>query len=170
MGTGFGPVNDSDIVDATWLYLSEIDEIVDAVGALGDAPYIFQRKIPSGTPVQQSQSSFIVIDDASIWTSPNEHNSMEFPRIQISLFVDYMRSTVFSELESQEIDSAEAYRRIHRLYKIVDKYMHRPQNDTLTWGAVRVHSSKRLAAGKADKAPQQDGVIFMDIYYALTTD
>lgn len=172
---GAGPVNEPDLVHAAYLYLAGISEVVAAVGSIvpadpdeDEVPYIFQRK--TGVQMQQSGSSFIIVNKDGIWTSPNQHNTAEFPRLKIVLFVDPRRTTEYNPLDNQVIDNAEAYRRINALYRIVDRYLHRPQHDTTTWGGLRIHSCVRLAASEPVEVPQQDGLLAMDIYYAIEAD
>lgn len=79
--------------------------------------WIFDES-PVGVKVENSQRCWIVINENGTWTAPNEHNTMEFPRLELDIWADPSRN---DDLSVKRFD---AKTKIKQIQKLVDKHLH----------------------------------------------
>ena len=88
---------------------------------LGRSPtwdtWIFDET-PIGVKVEGSQRSWIVVNEDGTWTTPNEHNTLGFPRIKIDIWSDPIRNADGS------VKQFNARTKIKAIAKLVNKHLH----------------------------------------------
>jgi hypothetical protein len=155
-----------DITQGMAKYLLGIPEIVDLVGehtilGLVGTPRLTQDFLLE--PIESSESSAIVVSKRGGWTSPNEHNTANFPRMAVDIYVDPMRGT-----NNESIGPTEARLRANYIHKVVDKHLHIPRGFDMMWGDVRVNSSVRANEFDILTLPQGDGALIGTCMYNLS--
>lgn len=109
------------------------------------------------------RSALIVISEGTSWTTPNEHNTLSFPRVFVDVWADPTRNS------DGDVKQADADDKIAAIHKVVSKYLHRVDNGTskgqpLCWGTAEqmatwtgslINSSSR--AGEPAYADLRDG-------------
>ena len=140
-----------DVVSGCAMYLAAQSVLTDLLGKFDSdgTPYLFQDEIRLAV-LETTQEAALVVGDGGSWGSGNEHNTMEFPRIRIELYVDPIRDSLHNELERSE-----TMRRGRAIWKVVDSLLHRPQGGTQMWGSVRTLSCVKLA--RPEPYPVSDG-------------
>lgn len=152
-----------DLVQGCVKWLTELSEVVEAVGAApvtGD-PWIFQHSL--WVTVEGSSSSAAVLSCQGGWASPNRHNSMRFPRLGLEIYVDPLRDP-----GGNLIEPGETHRRLDYVYRSFDTQLHRPAGDTVFWGALRVISSTRLIEPVSYPVPDGGGMLRLQTFYGVT--
>lgn len=139
-----------DVISGCAEYLSAQSVLTDLLGKFDDGdPYLFQDEIRF-VELEGTQKTALVVCDGGSWNSGNEHNTMEFPRLRIDLYVDPLRDD-----DLNYVEPAETMRRGRRIWKVVDSLLHRPQGGTQMWGQVRTLSCVKL--GRPEPYPVTDG-------------
>lgn len=178
MGGPSDPVMDHDLLAGCWIYLSGKSDLIDFLGEIppdftgeDPAPFLFVSDDKNDTPlkVQNSSSCAVVLSYGATWNSPNVHNSAYFPRLVVELYVDPIRTTTSnSPIPGQGTDPGEVRRRMRKLYKLVDKYLHRKSTEIVYWGDVRTQICTRLNDPEPYSWPKGDGMLYCKIYYAVS--
>jgi hypothetical protein len=108
----------------------------------------------------------VVIAHKGQWTSPNQHNTARFPRVQVDIIVDPQRTT-----DERFPRKRTAEDRCEDIFVELDKVMHRP-NDEIRWGdstgAVRIVASKRLSDLDLVEVRDGDGLVMGTVMYGVS--
>lgn len=127
--------------------------------------------LPDTNPRLGARAVAVVLGQRGNWTSPNEHNTMRFPRIVTEFWADPDRLA-----DGSVTDPLSANDKITRAHGIVDRYLHRVDGSATWWptdpavtglDAVRILRSSRL--GELDFFPvaDGDGLIRAQVFYAF---
>lgn len=144
------PVSTDDLVTGCVTYLKAQPDIVAALGSFDatNRPWLFPYTLFA--TVQNSQSAACVVNTSTGWAAPNQHNTMRFPRLTISIYADPLRDD-----GNNITDPGEVQRRIDAIYRIIDAHLHRPQGGAQMWGSHRTINATRL--GEPFIVPVTDG-------------
>ena len=129
-------------------WLSSKSEITALVGS--DAVFdtwIFQEDLLA-TVETTGKSAIVIPVPSGSWATPNQHNTMRFPRLVVEFYVDPPRDFEGNPTSETVYDTA------NHLYKVVDSYLHRPQGDTQVWGNLLVLDCVR--SGELEAFPWGD--------------
>lgn len=113
----------------------------------------------------------IVLAQRNGWATPNLHNTMAFPQLQVEIYADVDRR---ADLNPADAVSAEL--RAEAVFLAVDKHLHLVGRDGAPWqwGAtaestgVRVLSSHRLGEPEYAEVPDGDGLVRCLARYGVT--
>jgi hypothetical protein len=157
------PVDTDDLVQGLCRWLATFSDVLTQLGSADDgSPWLFQQLLH--TVVEGSQSAAVVFSaNQGGWTAPNDHNTAEFPRLLLDLWVDPVRDP-----QHDYIELAETYRRARQVYAVLNTHLHRPTSDVIFWGSVRTLGCIRLGEPVAAPVPDGDGMIRLQVYYAVT--
>lgn len=155
------PVDQEDIVGAATKYLLTKADLCAAVGNTNGKPWITQYAL--WKEFESSQSTAIVITSDGGWAGPNLHNTLRFPRLTVSVWGDPIRDQAFNAIQT-----AEVRRRVNLVYQLVDAYLHRPQGTDEMWSTIRTVSSVRLTEPDILAVPDGDGMVRLQVNYAVT--
>lgn len=156
------PVDTDDLAQGVCIWLASFSDVLAELGAADDAsPWLFQQKLHA--VVEGSQSAAAVLSSFhGGWAAPNLHNTAEFPRLLLDLWVDPVR-----DLEHDYIELAETFRRARQVYAVLNRHLHRSTAEVVWWGTVRILGSTRLGEPVAAEVPDGDGMIRLQVYYAV---
>lgn len=108
--------------------------------------------------VEGTESAAVVLAQRGGWTAPNQHNTMEFPRLQVEIFVDPPRDGAG---HPQHATAAEEG--AYTIWRALDAVLHRPQGGAIEWGdhngKLRVLGSHRLGELDVVDVPEGDGMV-----------
>lgn len=155
------PVNDDDLVSGATTYLLSISEIVAAVGEVDGEPLILQRDFPVNMEIRDDVA--LVVTDAGPWGSANDYNTAEFRRLGIQIWAGPIRGVDGVSI----IEDNETHRRAYKIYKLVDKYLHRVGGEAQWWGSIRSVNSRRFGGYDDYKAPDGNGVVIGTQVYGV---
>ncbi len=156
-----------DIVKAARRFIAQQDGIASVLSS--DAHwdlYLFQERLM--VRIESSQNIACVLLQKGNWTSPNNHNTLKFPRLIVEFWADPdrdSRSNVTLPLSAKD--------KILAAYEFLDKYLHRVAGGDLWWpdqddsGAVRVISSKRSDELSFYEVPDGDGMMRAQVIYNI---
>lgn len=148
-----------DVVAGCVRYLSPIARVREVLGAFDDGtPWIFQRSLH--VTIEGSQSAGLVISYRGGWGAPNQHNTLEFPRLGLELWVDPLRDAL-----NNTVETAETERRAAAILRVIDRVLHRPQGGDQFWGTVRTVGCLRLGEPNFYSVPDGDGVVRAEVFY-----
>lgn len=157
------PVMADDLVQGVCVWLAGFTDVTDQLGAADDgSPWLFQQLLHA--VVEGSQQSAVVFSGPhGGWAAPNDYNTLEFPRLLLDLWVDPIRDP-----QHDYIELAETYRRARRVYAVLNSHLHRPSHETVYWGTVRTVGCSRLGEPVLAPVPDGDGLIRLQVYYAVS--
>lgn len=156
------PVATDDLVQGAVKWLAGFADITAVLGATGEAPWLFQHEL--WAEVEGSSATAAVIARGGGWTSPNEHNTMRFPRLALEIYADPLR-----DAGRNLTNPGEVYRRIEAAFDAFDRRLHRPASATVRWGGVRTLGCLRLAEPIVYPVPDGDGLLRLQAFYAVVT-
>lgn len=154
-----------DIVTGSCRYLRSKPEVLDAVDVFNiqgrPTPGIFsyQLWVPK---MEGSQSTAIVVQHDGGWAAPNQHNTLRFPRLLLSVWADPLRDDQGNNNDSRVQSRANA------CFEIADKYLHLAAGGTVMFGSIRVVDCVRLTEPTIASVPDGDGLVHLQAYYAVT--
>ena len=90
---------------------------------------------PVNIKVEGTSRCLIVVNEEGTWTSPNEHNTMRFPRLQVDIWADPTRN------EDKSVRFHDAKTKIMAIQEVVDSYFHMvdpsgPEGLPRFWGTL----------------------------------
>ena len=96
---------------------------------------------PINVKVENTGKCLLVINEDGTWTSPNDHNTMRFPRVYIDIWADPTRN------EDRSVKVNDAKSKIERIQKLLDKHLHLTDAGTrqgmpYIWGTTDQVASK----------------------------
>lgn len=147
-------------------WLLTLPDITAAVGAGTTAPNIGVPYLSAHTlwaRVEGTQSTAALVSRGGSWAAANLHNTLRFPRISLEIFVDPLR-----DAGHNVVNTGEAERRIDDVFDIFDRRLHRPDEGDQMWGDVRTLASVRLAEPTVYPVPDGDGLLRLQVFYAVT--
>lgn len=102
--------------------------------------WIFEDN-PQGVRVENTQKCLIVVGEDRGYTSPNEHNTMRFPRLIIDIWADPTRN------EDRSVKVNDAKDKIEAIAKLVNNHFHTvdpgtPQGNIRQWGTAEQIAAK----------------------------
>lgn len=154
-----------DIVSGAVTYLLGQSDCVAAVSAyiIGgqSVPGIFQYR-PWATIEGTSTTCAVLTSDGG-WAGANLHNTLRFPRLTLNLWCDPIRDS-----SRNVIDPGEVMRRAFNTYRVFDRYLHRTGGDDVMFGSLRTVSSTRLTEPSIIVIPDGDGLVRLQVTYAVT--
>ena len=155
------PVTADSLVQGAAIYLLAIPEVVAVLGVTPEgSPWLFQNSLKVN--VEGTSGNAAVISYGGGWSGGNEHNTLNFPRLSVELWVDPIR-----DADKNVTDPDESFRRLDAVYKVFDRVLHRAQGGTQMWGAVRTLSSLRQSEPLMYAVPDGDGLLRGQVYYAV---
>lgn len=152
-----------DVISGCAVYLSAQTVLTDLLGKFesDDEPFLFQDEIRM-VELEGTQKAAVVVADGGSWSSGNEHNTMEFPRLRIDLYVDPLR-----DADLNYVEPAETMRRGRLIWKVINSLLHRPQGGTQMWGGVRTLSCVKLARPEPYPVTDGDGMLRFMGFFAV---
>lgn len=144
-------------------YLNNQPEITALLGSDEIFPaWIFEETMAmSKEAFEGSSKCAIVITQDDGWTSPNEHNNMEFPLIDIFIYADpsrdFMNNVTFDDTSDK----------ITTIRRALDKHLHRVDGLDVMWGDIRVLRSTRLNHQRLTPITEGDGMRSGMVSYAV---
>lgn len=155
------PVATDDLVQGAVKWLTAFPDVTAVLGAqYDDTPWLFQHTL--WVEVEGSSSVAAVITRAGGWAGANTHNTLRFPRLGLELYCDPQRDPAH-----HVTDPGEAQRRIEAAFTTLDTHLHRPARQQQMWGTVRILSSTRLTEPTVYRVPDGDGLLRMQVHYAV---
>lgn len=144
-------------------YLASRADLVALLGGTDNEPWIFQRDL--SVLVSGTSNAAIVLHYAGQSSGPNIHNTMMSFKVNVAIYVDPARD---ADLMTTDITSVDAESDALKIWRIVDKYLHRVGGGTETWGEAVSLSSKRLSAlSQCYLVPDGNGLIRGDAFYEV---
>lgn len=111
---------------------------------LGRSPlwdtWIFDED-PLNVRVENKGTCLIVINEEDQWTSPNQHNTMKFPRLIFDVWADPTRNAD----RSKKLNDAKS--KIEAIQKYLDKHFHRTDPATPEGMPLMLGTAEEIAAG-----------------------
>lgn len=158
------PVEDDDLLAGATKYLLSIPEIVALVdfdAAVGGA-FIWQEK--PLVNIERRPVVAIVVTTSAIGIDDEVH-SQHFERLGIEIWVGPIRDSM-----GNVIEPSETRRRLMKVYRTVDRYLHRTDPHVQQWGTVRTFSSERI--GSIDRYSPDDGneILIGQVFYVVQSD
>jgi hypothetical protein len=153
-----------DLVTAAWREL--VAQSADLIAAglvpegeqIGDIawPVAWVFKWKAAATVSGKEGASIVLSQPSGWSSPNRHNTLEFPRLIVEVYADQSRDA------GQGPEFKDAPSRAMDVWRVVDRVLHRVDAGAFTWGGtdggIRIVSSTRSQEPQIMEVPDTDGV------------
>lgn len=159
------PVTDDDIVSGAVKFLLAQPDVVAAVGTfiIGGqlTPGIFGYRTV-GTIEGTSKTCAVLTNDGG-WAGANLHNTLRFPRLTLNIWADPIRDAGRNATNVNEV-----MRRSFAVYKVFDRHLHRIGGDDVMFGNVRVITSTRLTEPTIIPIPDGDGLVRLQVTYAIT--
>ena len=151
------------IVKACVEMLYEQPEVCALLGSDDVYPaWIFEEKTYfTSRPLEGSQQCAIVVREDDAWTDSNEHNTMEFPLLDVFIYADPARDYMGN------FDFDDTLQKIQDVREAMDKHMNWTYGRTRMWGNVRVLSSRRLNRQRISPVSEGDGMRTGYVSYAL---
>lgn len=156
------PVDDDDMVSGATKYLLSVPEIVSLVGKIDGEPLIFARDF-GALNMETRDDVALVVTDAGSWGASNEHNTAEFRRLAIQVWAGPIRDDDGVSI----IETNETHRRARKVYKVVDKYLHRVSGGEQWWGSIRSVTSRRFGGYDDYQIPDGNGVVIGTQVYGV---
>jgi hypothetical protein len=155
------PVVKEDIVAAATKFLKTKTDIVALLGSSEGQPWLTQYRL--WHEFEGSQATAVVIDHDGGWAGPNLHNTLRFPRLLVSVWGDPRR-----DMGNNAVDYGEVRRRVNAAYEVIDSYLHRANGTEQMWSTIRTVSCVRLTEPVVYTVPEGDGIVRLQVYYAIT--
>jgi len=116
--------------------------------------------------IEGTGSAGIVLSIRGGWTSPNQHNTAQFPRLQVEVYADVDRDPSLNPLSRTAEEKALA------ICQVVDAVFHIPQGGVLMWGNgdandLRIVGSLRLTEPDVVEVPEGDGMVRATVSYGV---
>lgn len=156
------PVEEDDLLAGATAYLLSLPDLVALVGSDEHGVYIWQEK-PSAN-FEEEAATGVVVTTSSI-SVVDEAHTQHFERLGIEIWAGPFRDGM-----GNIIEPAETRRRLMKVYKVIDRYLHRVAPHTEYWGEIRTHSSERI--GNIDRFEPEDGngVLVGQVFYLVQLD
>jgi hypothetical protein len=158
------PVVVDDIVTGAVSYLLAQPDVTASVSRINIGGQFSPAVWPYQTwaVLENSSATACVISSDGGWAGANIHNTLRFPRLQVSIWADPNRDP------NTAMDVGETRRRAERAWLAVDRHLHRTAGDAVMFGALRVIESTRLTEPIDLLVPDGDGLLELRTYYAIT--
>lgn len=158
------PVVADDIVTGAVTFLLDKPDVVGCVSRINlggqYAPAIWPYQL--WAVLENSGATACVLSSDGGWAGANLHNTLRFPRLQVSIWADPLRDP------NAGMDVGETRRRAERAWSAVDRHLHRTAGDAVMFGGLRVIESTRLTEPVDLLVPDGDGLLELRSYYAIT--
>lgn len=155
-------VEEDDLLAGAVAYLLSLPDVVGLVGFNALAPYIWQEDKPIN--FEEEPTTGIVVTTSAIGLVDEAH-TQHFERLGIEIWAGPIRDGI-----GNIIEAAETRRRINKVYKVLDRHLHRVDPHTEYWGTVRTHTSERIGGLDRFPAPEGNGVLIGQVFYAVQLD
>lgn len=140
-------------------YLVQQPKLTSLLGNSAEyGPWIFRNNSPF--PFENTGQSGVTLRQRGSWTTPNLHNTLEFPRVECEVYCDPPRQLGMPTDFNAEDRAVEICRILSSLLHVVD-------GDRL-WDTVRVVSSKRMGEPAPSLVPGGDGLVYASVDFAVT--
>ncbi len=109
-------------------------------------------KIEGSGKINGARSALLVVSEGTQWTTPNEHNTLHFPRIFIDVWADPTRN------QDGDVAMQDADNKISAIHRVVSKYLHLVDNgdrkgQPVCWGtAAQMESFKGSLINSSTRA------------------
>lgn len=154
-----------DIVAAARQHLMSSEELLALLGSgRGFDRWLFIGPFEQSNPYVQmdgTQQAAIVLSEGRSWATPNAHNTMQFPTLQVRVYVDPVRDSAGNAL------TADLKPRFVPIHNEVTRLLHRPQGDVEMWGDVRTLGCQQLTSWSYMKFADTDGTAFSTAMFGL---
>lgn len=151
----------SDVTIAARRYLMTGTDLKALLGSNATfSSYIFRWKLY--VQLEGSGLAAVVLAQRGGWTTPNRHNTAEFPRLQTEVYVDPSRAG------DQNPSNEDAETRAHIVFQQMDELLHLVDGGGYDWGGTRIVSSVRDSEPDIADVPGGDGMVRLLSSYAVT--
>lgn len=155
-------LTDDDVISGAAAWLLGFPDIVATLGRYPDGtPWLFQHTL--WQVIEGSSATGALLSLAGGWAAANDYNRMSFPRISLEIFADPQRDAGHNVTAP-----GEAQRRAYNTFRIFDFHLHRPASDVAWWGNLRTIDCTRLTEPVSYPVPDGDGLIRLQVFYAVT--
>lgn len=152
-----------DLTSGAVQYLASITELTAELGQFEGAPLIFEDEMFQ--LMEGSQSASLVVSYAGQSLSANTYNTSLFVKLSIEVWSDPARD---ADGNPTDPSSRAAISKALKIWRILDKYLHRVGGGSQTWGSAVTLSSKRLSAlSKPYAVPDGDGLVRGEASYVV---
>lgn len=158
------PITADDIVSGAVKYLLAQPDCRDAVSSYiidgQSTPGIFQYRTVG--EIEGTSTTCAVLSNEGGWAGANLHNTLRFPRLTLNIWADPMRDAGHNATDLNEV-----MRRCFAVYKVFDRFLHRTGGDAVMFGGLRVITSTRLTEPTIIVVPDGDGLVRLQVSYAV---
>jgi hypothetical protein len=143
-------------------YAATIPEITDLLGSDDIWPsWIWEDSLMR--TIENTSKCGIVIAQNGGWTTPNEHNTMAFPRVIVTIWADPTRDPVTKAMRRP--DAKAKANEIHEAFK---KVFHDASNTEHLWDGKRILGSKLLGEPEFTAVTDGNGIYSAQVFYGVT--
>lgn len=115
------------------------------------------------TVVEGTGKQAIVLSHAGVWTSPNTHNTAQFPRLRMQYWSDPTRDA------QRNVVKQDARAKAWKVYQAARRTLHRPGGVNEMWTpTVQVIGAHELGGLDWVTVTDTDGTGYWEAYYALS--
>lgn len=152
------------LVTAARRYLVADTTLANALGSgQGFNVWVFQWR-PYVT-IEGSGEAAVVLSARGGWTSPNMHNTMAFPRLQVEVWADLQRDANGNPAQRTAEDLCQD------VGEQLDRLLHLPDGQLHVWGdsngSIRVLRSMKLGEIDIVDVPEGDGMCRGTLNYGV---
>lgn len=156
------PATKDDLVTGCIKFLSAKPDIIAALGTNSDgSPMLFGYN--NWAEMEGTQSTCAILSNEGGWASPNIHNTLRFPRLELNIWADPIRDPINNLKNPHEV-----MLRIEAVFELFDRYLHRVAGETQMWGQIRTVACVRLTDPISYRVPDGDGLVRLMANYAVT--
>lgn len=155
-------MTDNGVVLAARRYLVTQTSVTNLLGASEAYPiWIFQWD--PHEMIEGTSSEALVLATEGAWSSPNDYNTAQFPRLVVQVFSDPSRDA------ERNVIADDARDKSWTVFRAVDKLLHHPGGLSAQWTTgVWVTGSARLGEPEWTPQPDGDGLVLLTVSYGLS--
>lgn len=157
------PVNDDDLLSGCAKYLLSIPEVVALVGSNSDGPFIWQET-PLVNMEQQAETAIVVLPPTS-WGASDDAHTQQHLRIGLEFWSGPIRDAL-----GNVIEPAETRRRMNKVFREVDRFVHRPDTKEVYWGTVRTYWVERIGNINPYTVGDAKELVIGQVFYGVEFD
>lgn len=156
----------SNLILAVRRYLASDSTLTSLLGNDSKfATWIFQGTDAEAAPLvtmERTQEAAVVVWRSGSWTSPNDHNTMQFPQLSVLVYLDPPRDA------SGNVTTSDFFPLFQPIFDSLDRLLHLPQHGEIVWDDLRVLHSIKLQEWDLWPFAQTDGVRVARATFGIT--